>query len=61
MTQPEQPDASEPRKVTVDNQTVEKHALKDQLDAADRTAAKQAVTRPNRGLLYSKFRPGGAV
>jgi hypothetical protein len=56
---PASPAGDAPKRVTVDNRTVEQHSLADQLDAADRADA-TAVARSRRiGVRFSRIYPGG--
>ena len=55
------PDPDKPRKVTIDDQTVEGHSLKEQLDAADRRDANAVAAKRRLGVRFSRIRPGDAV
>jgi len=60
-SQPSQPNPDAPRKVTIDDQTVEAHSLKEQLDAADRRDANAVAARRRLGVRFSRINPGDAV
>lgn len=59
--------ATKPRAVTVDGQTVEQHSLKDQIEAAKFAAARDATAAAGNsvgnglaGFSFFKFKPPGA-
>lgn len=57
-----EPDPNAPRKMTVDDQTVEAHSLREQLDAADRKAANNVTASRRRvGIRMHRMNPGDAV
>ncbi len=56
-----EPDPTAPRKVTIDDQTVEAHSLRDQLDAADRRDANAVAKKRRLGIRFSRILPGDAV
>jgi len=55
------PDPTAPRKMTADDQSVEAHSLRDQLDAADRRDANAVAAKRRLGIRFSRIRPGDAV
>ncbi len=56
-----EPDPSTPRKMSVDDQTVETHSLREQLDAADRRDANAIAKKRGIGIRMNRMRPGDAV
>ncbi len=56
-----QPDPTAPKKMTVDDQSVEAHSLREQLDAADRRDANAVAAKRRLGVRFSRIRPGDAV
>ena len=54
-------DHTAPRRVSIDNQSVEANPLKDQMDAADRTVANTVAAKRRLGIRFSRIRPGDAV
>lgn len=61
MAEANQPDPKKPKSVSVDNQTVTQHGLRDQMDAQDRRDAKTSVKRKGLGLRRARMHPGDAV
>lgn len=53
--------ASKAKRIQSDGQAVERHGLKDQLDADDRISSTDAVKKPGRGLLFSRTKPPGTT
>ncbi len=49
--------AAGPQRVQVANQSVDQHAIDDQIKAANYLAAQQAAAKPRFGLRFSKIRP----
>lgn len=47
--------------MTADDQSVEAHSLREQLDAADRRDANAVAAKRRLGIRMSRFRPGDAV
>lgn len=58
---PSSPDPAEPARVTVDDQTVQSHGLRDQLDAADRRDATDVTRKRRTGVRFQRILPGGTV
>lgn len=50
--------ATKAKRVKVDNQEVERHSLKDQLDALDRQAARDQAAKANFGIVRRRFKHG---
>ena len=53
--------ATGPKSVTIDGNSVNQHSLKDQLDALDRLQEETAKTRSTLPVRLAKIRPGGPV
>jgi hypothetical protein len=53
--------AGQAKKVVQDGTVVERHGLKDVLDADDRVTSTEAVSRSGRGLILTKTKPPGTV
>lgn len=51
--------AEDPKRATVDGNSVEQHGIKDQIEAAYFVAAKAAVAQPKRGFALQKFKACG--
>lgn len=51
--------AESPKRMTVDGNTAEQHAIKDQIEAAYFVAAKAAVAENKRGFALQKFKACG--
>jgi hypothetical protein len=56
-----EPDGTAPKKVTIDDQTVEAHTLREQLDAADRKDANAVTAKRRLGIRFSRITPGDAL
>ncbi len=56
-----EPDPNTPRKMVVDDQTVETHTLREQLDAADRRDANAVAKKRGIGIRFNRIRPGDAL
>lgn len=52
--------AKRPASAASDGVSVTQHNLKDQIEVDKHLSAKQAVTKPNRGLRFNKLVPPGA-
>lgn len=53
--------AGGPKKVTVDGNSAEQHALKDQIEADRYLKSQDAMTSPKRGISLARFRHQGTV
>jgi hypothetical protein len=53
--------ATGPKSVTVDGQSVNQHDLSDQLDALDRLQEKASARRATMPVRIAKIRPGGSI
>lgn len=51
--------AEDPKRATVDGNTVEQHSISDQIDAASFAASKAAVAQNKRGFALQKFKACG--
>lgn len=52
--------AEDPKRATVDGNSVEQHSLKDQIEAAHYVASKAAATSTKRGFNIQRFKPPGS-
>lgn len=53
--------AAKAKKVVSDGQVVERHGLKDLMDADDRVSSTDAVTKKGRGLIFTRTKPPGTI
>jgi len=53
--------AGQAKKVVQDGTVVERHGLKDRIDADDRTTSTEAVTAKGRGLILTRTKPPGTA
>ena len=53
--------ATSPKRVQVGNQSVEQHALPEQLAALEHLEGRAALSRSTLPIRFAKIRPGGAV
>ncbi len=53
--------AGKAKKIVSDGQVVERHDLKDLMDADDRTSSTDAVKAKGRGLIFTKTKPPGTI
>jgi len=51
--------ATQPRRVSTPDITVEAHPLPDQLEVAKDTAANESASKPHRGLRFTRCIPAG--
>lgn len=53
--------AENPKRVTVDGNTVEQQSIGDQIKAAEFAATKAALAKNKRGFAIAKLKPPGTV